>query len=140
MNEILFIGLVLCALALVLTAVGVALVWKGKLKNRNLNAHAQLAASLTAAAGYVLTQRSPISVGLQDIDLAVSLGLAWVISFIFFWVCTERALNSHKDSADFQESSVLSMLYEHSRQDDLDFPPTELMSPRTEALRKDNKL
>jgi hypothetical protein len=140
MSEILFIGMVLCVLTLALTAGGVALVWKKKLKNRNLNWHALLAASLTAAVGYGLTQRSPISVGLQDLDLAVSLGLAWVISFIFFWVCIERALNSHKDSADFQESSVLSMLYEHSRQDDLDFPPTELMSPRTEALRKDNKL
>jgi hypothetical protein len=139
MSEILIIGGWLTLLALVLTAVGVALVWKKKLKNRNLNWHALLAASLTAAAGYGLTQRSPISVGLQDLDLAVSLGLVWVISFIFFWVCIERVINSHRDSADFQESSVLSMLYTDSRQDDMDFQPTELMSPRSDAVRADAK-
>jgi hypothetical protein len=137
MSEIFIIGGLLVLLALVLTAAGVALVWKRRLKNRNLNLHSFLAASLTAAAGYVLTQRSPISVGLQDLDLGVSLALVWVITFIFFWVCIERVLNNHKDSADFQESSVLSMLYAESRQDDMDFQPTELMRPRSETGNKD---
>jgi hypothetical protein len=136
MIDIILIGIALCVLVLVLTAGGVALVWKQILKSRNLNRYSLLAATLTTAIGYWLMKRSPLALNMVEIDLVVTLALVCVVTYIVFLICIERVLTSHLHSPDFQKSSVLSMLYMESRQDDHEFQPTTLMVPKSSDSQK----
>lgn len=128
MKEIFLIGIELLGVALTLTGVGVILVWNKSIRRRNIGRYALLAAALTTAVGVFAMQRAKQTLGLQDVDILVYSALVITLTYIIFWVCVDRVLEGHTHSADFQNSSVLSMLYTHSMQEEMDFPPTEILS------------
>ncbi len=131
MKNIFIICGLLTGLVLVLTATGVMLVWNRRIKDQNLSRHALLVALVTAASGYWLMLQPFFALRLQDTELWVLSGLLLVLGYIVFWICIDRVLASFRHSDKYKESSVLSMLYMPSEDDDGDFPATRLMQPNS---------
>jgi heme/copper-type cytochrome/quinol oxidase subunit 4 len=127
MRHLLLIAFVLFVFAVFLTVGGLALVWTGKLRTKGLNRHALMAATLVGIAGYWLSQRSKLAVQMSSIDLGVYLVLVCVLAYIAFWLAVGKALTKKYHSHDFQESSVLSMLYVDSHREPHDFEATHVI-------------
>ncbi len=105
--------------ALALAMIGFWLVWVGAISRKNSKRHTALAATLAAAAGLWLAERSSFALGRTGFDLVTLFFVLWFSCFFLFWAGIATGLKTfghhHGHSHDFGESSILSMQYLESR-------------------------